>query len=60
MEKYYDHRTGKEYTRTESFLNYSEGSIIKEREKLELPTWVKVIDFYLSQFDKKKYQEAAK
>jgi hypothetical protein len=59
MEKYYDHRTGKEYTRTESSLNYSEGSTIRESEKLELPTWVKVIDFYLSQFDKKK-QEAAK
>lgn len=34
MEKYYDHRTGKEYTRTESSLNYSEGFTREDKETL--------------------------
>ncbi len=60
MEKYYQKKIGNTYTRIETSSNSSEDSTSEESEKLELPIWVKVIDFYLSQFDKKKYQEAAK
>lgn len=34
MEKHYDHRTGKEYTRIENSLNYSEVPSSEETENL--------------------------
>ena len=60
MEKYYREQIGEKYSTSKNSTSYSKCYANKESEKLVLPTWVKVIDFYLSQFDKKKYQEAAK
>ena len=56
MGKYYDHLTGKEYTRTESSLSSSE-YLKGESESFKLPKWVELIDFYISKFEKEK-QEA--
>ena len=58
MEKYYDHRPGKEYTKIESFLSSSE-YLKGESEIFKLPKWVELIDFYISKFENEK-QEAEK
>lgn len=58
MEKYYDHRTGREYTRTETSLS-SSNYLKTDSERLRLPKWVEFVDFYLAKFEREK-QEAGK
>jgi len=56
MEKHYDHRTGKEYTRTESSLNSSRDLTIEDKEKILKDAYSSIYAFNKLLYEAKREQ----